>query len=63
MHQLVETVLTIGAWLTHDDWSSFDALGKANTRERHSLAIAFHIQLLDVRGESEERLAVWEDSP
>ena len=43
VHQLVETVLPIGAGLTKDDGASLDAWTQANTVTCDTLAIAFHI--------------------
>ena len=43
VHQLVETVLTVGPGLTKDDGTSFDAWSQADTVTCDTLAIAFHI--------------------
>lgn len=61
MHKLIETVLSIGSWLSEDDGSAVDTLVKWNTLSGDNLTIALHITLLDVRWESQESLAIWED--
>lgn len=61
MHELVETVLTIGPRLSKDDWSRIDVRGEPDSILSHSLSIAFHIELLDMSRELEEGLAVRKD--
>ena len=61
MHQLVETVLSIGPGLTKDDGASFDSWAQADTVTGDTLAIAFHIQLLNVCGELQKSLAIRKD--
>ena len=43
VHQLVETVLSIGTGLTKDDGASFDSRTQADAVTGDTLAIAFHI--------------------
>mmetsp|Transcript_86617 Transcript_86617/g.176783 ORF Transcript_86617/g.176783 Transcript_86617/m.176783 type:complete len:231 (-) Transcript_86617:526-1218(-) len=59
MHQLVETVLTVGSRLPKVN-------GAGGHRHRsavhlHALAVAFHVQLLDVWHETKQGLAVGQD--
>lgn len=63
MHQLVETVLAVGAWLTEDDRASVHARCESLAFKSDTLSIAFHIKLLNMSWESEECLAVWQESP
>ena len=62
MHQLVETVLAVCAWLANNDWPSMHSLVQSGARFGTCLAIALHIKLLDVSWEPEQGLAVWQDS-
>mmetsp|Transcript_55967 Transcript_55967/g.141721 ORF Transcript_55967/g.141721 Transcript_55967/m.141721 type:complete len:370 (+) Transcript_55967:1351-2460(+) len=59
VHQLVEGVLPVGPRLSEVDGSG--ARGASRAVHLHALAIGLHIQLLDVRHEAHERLAVRQD--
>ena len=61
MHELVETVLTVGTWLSKDDRTCFDALSISDSSHIDTLAIAFHVDLLDVSSKSMQSLAVRKD--
>lgn len=61
MHQLVEAVLAIGPWFTKDDWTCLDAWSISHSSLGHAFSITFHIQLLDMSGESNEGLAIRQD--
>lgn len=61
VHELVEAVLTIGAWLSENDWTSVQALSESGSLERHSLSIALHVELLNMGRESQQSLAVWQN--
>ena len=63
VHQLVEAVLSVGAWLSEDDWTTIDAFIVANVVSSHGLTIALHVALLDVGSESDESLAVRQNCP
>jgi len=63
MHQLVETVLSVGSWLTENYWATVDTLCISDTVPRHSLSIAFHITLLDMSWESKKSLAIRKNGP
>lgn len=52
VHQLVEAMLTICARFSQDDGSCLDARIKTQARFRASLAIALHVELLNVGWES-----------
>mmetsp|Transcript_64532 Transcript_64532/g.135441 ORF Transcript_64532/g.135441 Transcript_64532/m.135441 type:complete len:395 (-) Transcript_64532:749-1933(-) len=56
MHELVEGVLAVGAWLAKVDGTSSNRHGLAS--HGHALAVGLHVQLLNVRDESGEGLAV-----
>lgn len=56
VHELVEGVLAVGAGLSEDDLSGLE--GEHNAIDVHSLAIALHVKLLDVRGKSHKCLRV-----
>ena len=58
MHQLVETVLAIGARLAKNDRARLDTFGISDSADGHTLAVALHVDLLDMRGESVQGLAV-----
>ena len=59
MNQLIEGVLTVGARFTPDDRAR--APGDGFTFSVDSLAVAFHISLLEVGGEAVEILVVGKD--
>ncbi len=59
MNQLVEGVLAVGAGLSPNDRTSTPSDWFAVTI--HSLAVAFHVALLEVRGEAVEILIVRQD--
>ena len=61
VHQLVETVLSICPGLTKDDGASFDSWAQADAVTGDTLAIAFHIKLLNVCGELQKSLRVRKD--
>ena len=60
MNELVEGVLAVGAGLAPDDRSGVVIHECAVAGD--SLAVAFHVQLLQVGGEAHQGLAVWQDS-
>ena len=59
MHQLIEGMLAIRARLSKDNRPGWD--GKRHSSDSHTLAVAFHVKLLNVRWETQEGLAVRED--
>lgn len=63
VHQLIEAVLTVGAWFSEDDRASINTFGIPGPINSNSLAIAFHVNLLDVGGKSVKGLAVRKDCP
>ena len=58
MHQLIETVLAIRAWLAENNWSSVDTVSQSSSSLATRLTIALHIKLLDVGWEAQKCLAV-----
>ena len=62
MHQLVETVLPVGARLSENDRSSFNPIRESGSVHSYTFSIALHIKLLDVCREAVKGLAVGEDS-
>ena len=58
MHQLVEAVLAVSPWLAENDRARVDTLVETNAVLRARLAVALHVELLDVRWEAQECLAV-----
>ena len=58
VHKLVEAVLSIGSWLTKNDRSGVHTSIKPGTILGARLSVAFHIELLDVRWEPQQGLAV-----
>lgn len=62
MHELVETMLTVGARLTEDNRAGLNTLGVSGSGNADSLAIALHINLLNMGRESKQSLAVRKDS-
>lgn len=58
MHELVEAVLTVSARLTKDDGTGVDTSIKPHAILGTRLSIAFHVELLDVRREPQQGLAV-----
>ncbi len=56
MHQLIERVLSISAWLTEDYWASFDS--QSDTVSGDTLTVAFHVKLLNVGREFQKGLTV-----
>ena len=63
MHKLVEAVLSISAWFTDNDWPSVHPFIQSDTGFAACLSIALHVELLDVSGEPEQGLAIWQDRP
>ena len=61
VHQLVEAMLSISAWLSKDYWSSVDISIETSSIFSARLAVALHIELLDVSWESQQGLAVRQD--
>mmetsp|Transcript_36977 Transcript_36977/g.47542 ORF Transcript_36977/g.47542 Transcript_36977/m.47542 type:complete len:286 (-) Transcript_36977:722-1579(-) len=58
MHQLIETMLSIGSGLTEINFTSL--IWEHTAINSNTLPITFHVNLLDMCRESEERLAVRE---
>ena len=56
VNQLVEAVLAVGSWLAEIHLA--DVERHRRSVHRHSLAVRFHVHLLDVGGEAEQRLRV-----
>eukprot|EP00981_Chlorochromonas_danica_P015880 scaffold14720_cov172-Ochromonas_danica.AAC.5 len=59
MDQLIERVLAISAWFSEDDLAAVEGQDRAIRAD--ALAIALHIQLLDMRSEPPQRLSVGEN--
>mmetsp|Transcript_52146 Transcript_52146/g.114011 ORF Transcript_52146/g.114011 Transcript_52146/m.114011 type:complete len:228 (-) Transcript_52146:13-696(-) len=59
VHQLVEGVLAVRAGLAEVDGAGAD--GHLGAVHGHALAVALHVELLDVRHEAHKRLAVRQD--
>lgn len=61
MHELIEAVLAIGAWFTEDDGAAFYARTISDSLLGYTLAIAFHVYLLNMSCKPAKRLAIWQD--
>lgn len=61
VHQLVETVLAVGAGLTEVHYSGL--IRKQFSSEVHTFSITFHIELLNVWDELAQSLAIGKNSP
>src|SRR5690606_28939224 len=60
MNQLVEGMLSVGAWFTPDDGACFISDSGAVTC--HPLAVALHVELLQISREAFEVLVIRQDS-
>ena len=58
MHQLIEAVLAISTRLTKNDRTGVDTFIQSQARLRARLAIALHIELLNMSWEAEQGLRV-----
>ena len=59
MHELIERMLTVGAWLTEDDRAG--AVVDRMTLQIHGLAVAFHVALLQIVRQILEMLVIGQD--
>jgi hypothetical protein len=61
VHELVETMLSICARLSKHNWACVNPSIKSCSTFVHTLAIALHVELLNVGWESNQRLTVRQD--
>ena len=61
VHQLVEAVLAVGSRLSEDYRSRLGS--QSGALQTNCLPVALHVELLNVCGEPEQGLTVWEHRP
>lgn len=60
VHQLIETVLAISAWFSENNGTSM--VRESLSLQSDSFTVGFHIKLLNVGWESQQCLAIWQQS-